>query len=413
MSNRSVINIDGDFSLRPPDVALGTLVHSLPYKRSIVGSLFLGGFLAAFISPFFFVGSIMGGPDGGLFALVTVMFSVFWMLGWSVAVSLIALLFLGSMFGRECLFITPGQLVIRMELFGAGFARTFRGDEIKDLQRIEPEKNAPLSWRGPYMTFDHEGEAINFGCTIDRLTADLLTADIVETAISKSAPEWTDVEDSGTAVREQYADSPFQQKSDTTSVQPPLSMTSPSTMALFAANLIPVAGVLMFGWSVGEVMLLFWAESAVIGFYNLCKMWVIGRWATLFMGPFFLGHYGGFMVGHLLFIYGFMIKGPDHGGVIPMTEVFSDFVSLSPALLALFISHGVSFSRNFLKRKEFEPMALKQLMVEPYRRIVVMHITIIFGGFLVMMLDNALPALVLMICLKVGADLKAHFRAHK
>ncbi len=133
MSNRSVINIDGDFSLRPPDVAPGTLVHSLPYKRSIVGSLFLGGFLAAFISPFFFVGSIMGGPDGGLFALVTVMFSVFWMLGWSVAVSLIALLFLGSMFGRECLFITPGQLVVRMELFGAGFARTFRGDEIKDL----------------------------------------------------------------------------------------------------------------------------------------------------------------------------------------------------------------------------------------------------------------------------------------
>ena len=413
MGNRSVINIDGDFSLRPPGVAPGTLVHELPYKRSIFGSLFLGGFLAAFISPYFLIGDIMGGPGGGLFALVTVMFSVFWMLGWSVAVSLIALLFLRSMFGRECLFITPGQLMVRMELFGAGFARTFRGDQIRELRRVEPDKTSPLSWRGPYLTFDHDGEAIDFGCNIDRRTAELLSADIVEIAISKSAPQSTDDEDTRSTVQGQYADSPFQGDSYPAGTQPPLSRTSPSTMALLAANLVPVFGVLMFGWSVGEVMLLFWAESAVIGFYNLCKMWVVGRWATLFMGPFFIGHYGGFMVGHLLFIYGFMIKGPDQGGGIPLTEVFTDFVSLSPALLALFISHGVSFSRNFLSRKEFEPKELKQLMVEPYRRIFVMHITIIFGGFLVMMADNALPALVLMICLKVGADLKAHFREHR
>ena len=412
MSNRSVINIDGDFSLRPPDVALGTRVHSLPYKRSIVGSLFLGGFLAAFISPFFFIGDIMGGPAGSLFALVTVMFSAFWMLGWLVAVSLIALLFLGSMFGRECLIITPGQLVLRMEILGAGFSRTFRGDQIRALQRIEPEAGSPLSWRGPYLTFEHEGKAINFGCNIDRRTAELLTADIVEIAISKSAPQSTDDEVTRLTVEEQYADSPFQQTSNTTGMQSPLSMTSPSTVALLAANLVPVAGVLMFGWSVGEVMLLYWAESAVIGFYNLRKMWVIGRWATLMMGTYFLGHFGGFMVGHLLFIYGFMIKGTEHGGVVPLTEVFNDFVSLSPALLALFISHGVSFSRNFLGRKEFKGMELNQLMVEPYRRIFVMHITIIVGGFLVMMLDNVLPALVLMICLKVGADLKAHFREH-
>jgi hypothetical protein len=47
-------------------------------------------------------------------------------------------------------------------------------------------------------------------------------------------------------------------------------------------------------------------------------------------------------------------------------------------------------------------------MSEPYKRIIVMHLTIIFGGFLVMMLDNKLPALVLMIVLKVGVDLRAH-----
>jgi hypothetical protein len=46
-------------------------------------------------------------------------------------------------------------------------------------------------------------------------------------------------------------------------------------------------------------------------------------------------------------------------------------------------------------------------MGQPYRRII-MHVTIIFGGFLVMAFSFVLPALLLLIALKVGADLKGH-----
>jgi hypothetical protein len=41
-----------------------------------------------------------------------------------------------------------------------------------------------------------------------------------------------------------------------------------------------------------------------------------------------------------------------------------------------------------------------------------MHLTVIFGGWLVMLLKSALPALVLLVVLKTAADLRAHLKEH-
>ena len=82
---------------------------------------------------------------------------------------------------------------------------------------------------------------------------------------------------------------------------------------------------------------------------------------------------------------------------------------LWPALLALFVSHGISFALNFLGRREYQHMTVQKLMAAPYGRIVMMQFTLIFGGWVVMLLNNPLPALVLLIVLKVAADLRAHY----
>ena len=159
-------------------------------------------------------------------------------------------------------------------------------------------------------------------------------------------------------------------------------------------------------------MLLFWAESGVIGFYTLCKMGKIGSWTVLFYGPFFVGHYGGFMVGHLLFIYGLFGSEFASNSDIPTSEVLQDFVRLAPALVALFISHGISYSKNFLGRREYRGKEISQQMGQPYRRIIIMHVTIIFGGFLVLAFGSPLPALLLLILLKLIADLRSHLAEH-
>lgn len=46
VTNKSLINIDGDFSTRPPALEKGDLYQLLPFKRSIVGSVFLGALQA-------------------------------------------------------------------------------------------------------------------------------------------------------------------------------------------------------------------------------------------------------------------------------------------------------------------------------------------------------------------------------
>jgi hypothetical protein len=51
-------------------------------------------------------------------------------------------------------------------------------------------------------------------------------------------------------------------------------------------------------------------------------------------------------------------------------------------------------------------------MSEPYKRIIVMHMTIIIGGFLTMLLRTPAAAVLLLIIFKTAADLHAHRREH-
>jgi hypothetical protein len=52
-------------------------------------------------------------------------------------------------------------------------------------------------------------------------------------------------------------------------------------------------------------------------------------------------------------------------------------------------------------------------MAEPYKRIIVMHVTIIFGGWLILLLKSPVPALILLIALKTAVDLRAHRHEHR
>ena len=42
-----------------------------------------------------------------------------------------------------------------------------------------------------------------------------------------------------------------------------------------------------------------------------------------------------------------------------------------------------------------------------------MHVTLIFGGFLVLALDSRLLALTLLIGMKIVVDIKAHIKEHR
>lgn len=50
----------------------------------------------------------------------------------------------------------------------------------------------------------------------------------------------------------------------------------PSVIFLILVNLVPLAGVFVFGWDVGFLMLIYWIETVVIGLFNIPKILTSG-----------------------------------------------------------------------------------------------------------------------------------------
>jgi Family of unknown function (DUF6498) len=176
----------------------------------------------------------------------------------------------------------------------------------------------------------------------------------------------------------------------------------PGLLALVAANVLPLAGVLALGWDLGMVLLLYWAESAVVLAFSLVKVVLVGRLAALFLVPFFLVHAGIFMGVHLVFLLTLFVERPDTGWL-----PFARELLLGTAVL--FASHLVSFVANTLRRGE-RPAKAQDVMTGFYRRVIAMHLTILGGGFLLVLLGSPAWALALLVVLKTGVDATAHMR---
>jgi len=183
-----------------------------------------------------------------------------------------------------------------------------------------------------------------------------------------------------------------------------------STLALLAANFLPLCGVLFWGWPLSHLLALYWAETAVIGVFNVFRMLMIQPLAAVPLSLFFAVHFGGFMFVHGMFLT-MMFLGPTGdmgaGSLLAMVE------GVRWELLALVASHGVSFVVYWIIGNEAEGKSLPKQMLAPYRRIIVMHLSILFGGFAVSILGQPGWMLGLFVVLKIAADLRAHRREHR
>lgn len=196
----------------------------------------------------------------------------------------------------------------------------------------------------------------------------------------------------------------------------------PSVIALVLANLVPVFGVLVLHWEVFPLMFLFWSENVIVGVFNVLKMltnqpaspvmWI----GKAFLIPFFCVHYGMFTFVHGMLVVAFFGGGLHNTRGFPGASTFWNVMTenrLGWAILGLAVSHGVSFVTNYIGKKEYERVALNQLMSQPYGRIMVMHFAILIGGFLVMALHSPTPALLLLVALKTAFDLGSHVGERK
>jgi Na+/H+-translocating membrane pyrophosphatase len=81
--------------------------------------------------------------------------------------------------------------------------------------------------------------------------------------------------------------------------------------------------------------------------------------------------------------------------------------------LALAASHAVSYFSNYLGRGEYLRVSPQEQMMSVYGRVIVLHITILGGAFVVGLFGTPIAALVLLVALKIAADLFFHLREHR
>ncbi len=221
-------------------------------------------------------------------------------------------------------------------------------------------------------------------------------------------------------------------------------------LALVAGNLLPLLGVMFFDWSVMEILWIYWAESAIIGVLNLIAMALaishsksgvfqpLALFAMIPLGAFFCAHFGGFMAGHAVFL-SFMPAiaasvsgdaagligaesvttllgcGPD-AAVCGASQIIGSPIAIGVA--GLIGSHGVSFFVHFIRGREFYTTGAMDLFAKPYGRIIVMHLTIIFGAFALAGFAFLFPGQGIAtvagvwVLLKIIVDLRAHQKAH-
>ena len=225
-----------------------------------------------------------------------------------------------------------------------------------------------------------------------------------------------------------------------------------STLAvvlLVAFNLVPLAGVLWWGWDLWTILVLYWVENGIVGAFNVAKIltaqgavlpgtagWRMnGRPLTEIarggIAAFFTIHYGAFWLGHGVFVLvalpliagvsndlGGVTINPDGSFTGPIGSLFGtqagpDWGLVQLGALGLALSHGASFGLNYIGRGEYRTTSPGQLMLAPYARVVVLHLTIILGATVSIALGTPIGALVVLVAIKTLLDVAFHLREHR
>ena len=192
---------------------------------------------------------------------------------------------------------------------------------------------------------------------------------------------------------------------------------SPTVIGILVANLVPLVGVLIGGWDLFPVLFLYWVENVIVGLFNVLRMLVAvpdkpALWLVkLFVIPFFCIHYGMFTFIHGIFVLGFFGGGFKGQAGFPTPVTFLERITsenLWWAVSAIFASHAFSFVRNYLMKGEFRTISPDLLMARPYGRVVILHVVVLFGGFLVMVLHAPNAVIALLVVLKIVLDIRGH-----
>jgi hypothetical protein len=189
---------------------------------------------------------------------------------------------------------------------------------------------------------------------------------------------------------------------------------------MVAANLVPLIGVLFLGWSVATVLIVYWLENGVVGFMNIPRILfasgtpntvaagMFGRAWNVMAAVFFAFHYGLFWLVHGIFV--FVLMGISRPGFPEPLRAVVGEPSLLIAVLALILSHGTDLVVHYFGRGDFRTATPAEQAVEPYPRMLVLHVTIVVGAFAIAFLGQPVALVAVLVVAKTVLDVSLDAR---
>ena len=170
------------------------------------------------------------------------------------------------------------------------------------------------------------------------------------------------------------------------------------------------------------LLLPYWVQSVVIGWYSGRRILALERFSTEgtsgFTGDsdtevksntvhFFALHYGIFHFGYLFFMVLGVSIGKLPGGMVVPEITQDDLLWVALVSLVFVLTHRASFLRNLEHDRQGRPN-IGTLMFLPYARVIPMHFTFIFGLGM-----GYTGAVMLFGILKTLADVGMHWVEHR
>lgn len=203
-------------------------------------------------------------------------------------------------------------------------------------------------------------------------------------------------------------------------------------ISLIFANLVTIVLAIIGNWDLATVMFIYWAQSVIIGIFTVISLLTADtgtiaiemekpireRGGTEKVTPRFVWFYQCLLAGFFTIHYGLFHWG--YYSFIVESGLFGTVNFADPNLwfsCALFFANHLYSHITYRHEGPKGSGYINEQFFTPYRRIIPMHLTIIFGSIVIFALGvfgitSTLPVLVLFLLLKTYSDISAHLIKH-
>lgn len=205
----------------------------------------------------------------------------------------------------------------------------------------------------------------------------------------------------------------------------------PTAWLLIVSNVVAVVLALRDPPVFPALVFVYWGQCLIIGFFTILKFFfipitlgpeaerrpalrfVILSVARVLLAAFFVVHYGG-----LVMITGALAEVISGEEMLLRSgrrrfDLVQYMLGLAGPLAVFFVSHAVSFVRNFLVGGEYRHRTIESQMTRVCPRAMVMFLVVFFGGGLLSLTRVPGIFILVFVPLKIAVDLAAHVHDHR